>query len=143
MSLADNLLYQAEELSLGSLRGSLTTLVLASNGFSRIPNTFQHSFDVLRKLDLSSNRLVIIPTSFLSSTPQLEHLNLDNNLVENIILEVEIVDTTQHTTNILFQPLTTSFRHLSLLGNKLRCDCKVGDTWASFLYSPSCFRVFG
>ena len=79
LSLSDNLLYQAEELSLVNLRPSLTTLILSNNGFSRFPKTFQQRFDVLRKLDLSNNRLVIIPTSFQANTPQLEDLLLDNN----------------------------------------------------------------
>jgi Leucine-rich repeat (LRR) protein len=90
LSLSDNLLYQAEELTLDNLRPSLTTLLISNNGFSRFPNTFQQRFDVLRKLDLSNNRLVIIPTSFQTNTPQLEDLLLDNNQIENIILEARV-----------------------------------------------------
>jgi hypothetical protein len=52
LSLSDNLLYQAEELSLDNLR---TTLLISNTSFSRFPNTFQQRFDVLRKLDLSNN----------------------------------------------------------------------------------------
>ena len=89
LSLSDNLLYQAEELSLVNLRPSLTTLILYNNGFSGFPNTFQQRFDVLRKLDLS-DRLVIIPTSFQDNSPQLEDLLLDNNQIENIILEARV-----------------------------------------------------
>jgi len=132
LSLSDNLLYQAEELSLSHLRPSLTTLLLSNNGFSRFPNTFQQSFDVLRQLDLSNNRLVIIPTSFQTNTPQLEDLDLDNNQIENIILE----------------PIGGNLRRLSLLGNRLRCDCKslwlrrLLDTKEVEVFLPACFSPF-
>eukprot|EP00090_Calanus_glacialis_P031702 TRINITY_DN52699_c0_g1_i1.p1 TRINITY_DN52699_c0_g1~~TRINITY_DN52699_c0_g1_i1.p1 ORF type:complete len:916 (+),score=207.05 TRINITY_DN52699_c0_g1_i1:231-2750(+) len=132
LSLSDNLLYQAEELSLDNLRPSLTTLILSNNGFSRFPKTFQQRFDVLRKLDLSNNRLVIIPTSFQANTPQLEDLLLDNNQIENIILE----------------PIGANLRRLSLLGNRLRCDCKslwlrrLLDTKEVEVFVPTCFSPF-
>ena len=103
LSLSDNLLYQAEELSLSHLRPCLTTLLLSNNGFSRFPNTFQQTFDVLRTLDLSNNHLVIIPSTFQANTPQLEELLLDNNQIETIILEARVTTySILHTNNRSF-----------------------------------------
>ena len=89
-----------------------------------------------------------------SLTTQLEQLLLDNNKLDYLVLEVELLlllslnypTTIPHLFSItpssqifllfleeLFpltptQPLSGSLRHLSLLGNRLRCDCKVSTT---------------
>ena len=89
-----------------------------------------------------------------SLTTQLEQLLLDNNKLDYLVLEVELLlllslnypTTIPHLFSIspssqifllfleeLFpltppQPLSGSLRHLSLLGNRLRCDCKVRTT---------------
>ena len=67
---------------------------------------------------------------------QLESLVLDNNMLTTVVLEVNI----SHSILLLLclgilirsppptdhqQPLSRRLRFLSLLGNRLRCDCKV------------------
>ena len=68
---------------------------LAGNGLVRVPTTFQQSFPLLTRLDLSSNRLTVVPTSLLRNTPRLEQLNLDNNQLVSLILEVGIAKTVE------------------------------------------------
>ena len=69
---------------------------------------------------------------------QLESLVLDNNMLTTVVLEVNI----SHSILLLLclgilirsppptdhqQPLSRRLRFLSLLGNRLRCDCKVSN----------------
>ena len=123
---------QSEDLDLSSLSPSLTSLDLSSNSLPRLPSTFQKSFPLLRHLDLSSNLLSSLPTSLLSHLPQLEHLLLDHNQLANLVLE----------------PLPPSLSSLSLLGNRLRCDCKslwlrrTLEAGRPSLLLPPCFSPF-
>merc|ERR1719270_3099101 len=132
LNLEANHLDQSSNLSLLHLEASLSHLSLANNGLSRLPDLFKETFSRLSRLDLANNRLSVIPNTFLRNIPNLEELILDNNLIETIVLE----------------PLPLTVRTLSLLGNKLRCDCK--SLWLRRLLDradvevtvPSCWSPF-
>ena len=84
------------------------------------------------------NRITAMSITMLILLFQLESLVLDNNMLTTVVLEVNI----SHSILLLLclgilirsppptdhqQPLSRRLRFLSLLGNRLRCDCKVSN----------------